>query len=629
MCGIFGILAHRPTAAVDRPRLDLTACLLEHRGPDHHAVFADDRVGLVHTRLALVDLDARSNQPFWSRSGRHCLVFNGEIYNFRELREELEVDGVAFRTRSDTEVLLESIIHCGLDAMLPRLEGMFAFGLYDAHEGSLTLARDRFGIKPLYVYDQDDAFIFASEVRALQPWIRFEPDMLSISSYLHGFGGPTSGYSLYKNVTIVPPGTVVVIRPGRRACYRRFWRVQDFWQPEEVARLSALKPRQIVDEVEERLFESVRMQLLADAPVGVLCSGGLDSSVITAMASRIHNNLAIFHANVVGPMSELDAATAVARHLKLDLKAIEVLDQDTIDTLPEVMLHYGHPFTYHPNSVPFLMVSKLVRSHNVKAILSGEGADECYIGYPWLIFDLREFLLGWPANVRTAYQLLRRGFRRMLGDRRADVPDDEPEAVARGLHNRFEADIDAEEIRADLQRKSGRRPTDQELVTLYQLGYHLRSLLHRNDALGMAASIEARFPFLDASLVRLAANIPYSTKVRFVPTALDKDHYFLRDKWVLRKVAARYLPRSLAQRKKRGFPIQVHQRMRIKPEFFNDSFVGDVFALSPREVDFLFRHANQELRLKLLHLDVWARVCLNGAPLDEVRARLQKCVALG
>ena len=137
-----------------------------------------------------------------SRSGtahaRYCLVFNGEIYNFRELRTELEADGVAFRTTSDTEVLLESIIHRGLDAMLPRLEGMFAFALYDTHEGSLTLARDRFGIKPLYVYDCDDAFAFASEIRALRPWIRFEPDVLSISSYLQGFGGPTSGHSFYR-----------------------------------------------------------------------------------------------------------------------------------------------------------------------------------------------------------------------------------------------------------------------------------------------------------------------------------------------------------------------------------------------------------------------------------------------
>jgi asparagine synthase (glutamine-hydrolysing) len=629
MCGIFGILAHGPAAAVDRSRLDLTACLLEHRGPDHHAVFADDRVGLVHTRLALVDLDARSNQPFWSQDGRYCLVFNGEIYNFRELRQELEADGVAFRTTSDTEVLLESVIRRGLDAMLPRLEGMFAFALYDTSENSLTLARDRFGIKPLYVYDQDDAFAFASEVRALRPWIRFEPDMLSISSYLQGFGGPTSGHSLYRNVAIVPPGTVVVVKPGRRGCYRRFWAVQDFWEAGEVERLRALNPRQIVDELEARLFESVRMQLLADAPVGVLCSGGLDSSLITAMAARVHDNLAIFHANVVGPMSELDAATAVARHLKLDLQAVNVRDEDSITTIPDVMLHYGHPFTYHPNSVPFLMVSTLVRDHKVKAILSGEGADECYVGYPWLIFNLRRFLLESPASVHSVYRLLRRGLKRVLGDRGPDVTEDEPIAVARALHNRFEADIDAEEIRIDLRRKSGRMLTDGELVTLDQLGYHLRTLLHRNDALGMAASIEARFPFLDALLVRLAVNMPYRTKVRFTPTALDRDHYFLRDKWALREVAARYLPPVLAQRKKRGFPTQAHQRMRITPEFFYDSFVADAFALSRREVDFLVRHANQDLRLKLLHLDVWARVCLNGAPPDEVKARLQKHVALG
>lgn len=217
--------------------------------------------------------------------------------------------------------------------------------------------------------------------------------------------------------------------------------------------------------------------------------------------------------------------------------------------------------------------------------------------------------------------------RHARGDRRADVPDDDT-AIVRGMHNRFEGEVDAEEIRGDLQRKSGRMPTDRELVTLYQLGYHLRTLLHRNDALGMAASIEARFPFLDAGLVRLAVNIPYSTKVRFAPTALDHDHYFLRDKWVLRQVAARYLPRSLAQRRKRGFPISAQQRMRIKPEFFNDSFVADVLALSPREIHFLARHASQDLRLKLLHLDVWARVCLHGTPPDEVRARIEKNVAL-
>jgi asparagine synthase (glutamine-hydrolysing) len=563
----------------------------------------------------------------WSRDGRYGLVFNGEIYNFKELRGALEADGVVFRTTSDTEVLLESILHSGIDAVLPRLEGMFAFALYDAIEGTLSLARDRFGIKPLYVVDGDDAFIFASEVRAMRPWLRLQPDMLSISSYLHGFGGPTSGRSMYRDVSIVPPGSVVVVTPGRRGCYRRFWRVQDFWQPEEVVRLGRSSPRQLVDEVEQRLFESVRMQLAADVPVGVLCSGGLDSSLIAAMASRIHNNLSIFHADIVGPMTEVDAATAVANHLKLHLETVAVHDQDSIDAIPEVIQHYGQPFTYHPNSVAFLMVSRLVHGHRVKAILSGEGADECYVGYPWLIFDIRESVLGASASLRSAYRLLRRGFSGQRGGSRDALSANEPCHVARALHNRFEVDIDAEEVREDLQRRTGRAPSNHDLVTLDQLGYHLRTLLHRNDSLGMAASIEARFPFLDSTLVGLAANLPYNAKVRLSPT-FESDHYFLRDKWVLRQVAARYLPRSLAQRKKRGFPVQAHQRIRIKPDFFNNGVVADAFALSQRELGFLLQHANQELRQKLLHLEVWARVCLDGVPPADMSARLQSCASL-
>ena len=627
MCGIFGVLSHKPGASADQAGLSRAMQLLAHRGPDHCAVFSDHRVGLVHTRLALVDLDARSNQPFWDAGGRYGLVFNGEIYNFRELRAELEADGVRFRTSSDTEVLLEAIRHRGLEATLPRLEGMFAFALYDKCEGSLTLARDRFGIKPLYIHEDDEAFVFASEVRALGSRVRLEPDVFSISAYLAGSGGPTSGRSFFKNVVIVPPGTVIVVTPGARASHRRFWATQDFWDPEEVERLRALGPGQLVDRVEECLFESVRKQLLADAPVGTLCSGGVDSSLVTAMAARLHSNLAIFHANVVGPTSEAEAARDVARHLKVDLMAVAISEEDNLDIMADVMLHYGQPFTYHPNSVPFLMVSKLVRENRVKAVLSGEGADECFVGYPWLIFNLREFLLGSPANLRAAYRLLNRGLRRALGRTGIEPSDVSSATIALGLQRRFETDLEDDDIRADVTRKmNGRKPTDDDLVTLSQLGYHLRTLLHRNDCLGMAASIEARFPFLDTALVRLAVNMPYGAKVRFSPAVRDRDHLFLRDKWVLRKVAERYLPRALAYRQKWGFPAHSHAHVQIEPTFVRDSFVADMFLLNAREADYLVRHSDQDLRMKLLHLEVWARLFLDGAPADDVRSWLRKWV---
>jgi asparagine synthase (glutamine-hydrolysing) len=629
MCGIFGILQHRPGRTPDRERLELTARLLQHRGPDHHAVFSDDGIGFAQTRLALVDLNPRSNQPFWDRTGRYCLVYNGEIYDFRELRMELETDGVVFRTTSDTEVLLEALIHRGVDKTLPRLEGMFAFAFYDTRNSSLILARDRFGIKPLYIYDGEDAFVFSSEIPAMRPWIPFEADTFSISAYLQGFGGPTSGFSFYKDIRIVPPGTVVTVFRGRRSDSRVFWPLESFWDPGETERLRGMRPSQIVDEVEERLVESVRMQLLADAPVGVLCSGGVDSSVITAIAARLHKNLAIFHADVVGPFSEHHAAATLARHLGLELKAVSVTDADNLDTLPEVMLHYGHPFTYHPNSVPFLMVSKLVRSHGVKGILSGEGSDESYIGYPWLIFDLRAFLFQWPRKAPgSAYRVLRDAMQRVLGRRPVRHRLEEAMAVVRGLHHRFEIEIEEERIRAEIKRKIGREPKPRELITLSQLGYHLRTLLHRNDCLGMAASIEARFPFLDTRLVRLAVNMPYSVKVRPSPTALERGHLFLRDKWVVRKVAERYLPPALAARKKRGFPIGAAARMRITPELFDNSFVANLFELDASETRYLIEQATQQLRLRLLHLDVWGRVCLEGVPPEDVRARLQKYVSL-
>jgi len=521
MCGIFGILQHKSGRVPDQHCVEISAALLHHRGPDHQEIYVDEGIGLAHTRLSLLDLNPRSNQPFWDRQGRYCLVYNGEIYNYRELRSELEEQGIEFKTTSDTEVLLECLIHHGVKATLPRLDGMFAFALYDRHERLLTVARDRFGIKPLYVYDQQDSFVFASEIAAMRPWIRFEPDLLSISSYLQGQQGPAKGFSFFKHIKIVAPGSLITVQRGGHAHYSRFFSLGDFWNAGEVERLKQLKPSQVVDEVEETLLKSVKTQLLADAPVGALCSGGVDSSIVVAMACRFHNNLAIFHADVVGRDSEHDAAAALAKHLRLDLKTVEVVDQDSIETMPEVMAHYGYPFTIHPNSVPFLMVSRLVRSNGVKAILTGEGSDECYIGYPWTIFSLRDFILRLPLRTyhifpRLMKLLLRGHYRGLISEIRTLSP--KPDRLYKpasyvsvpSLQNRFERELEYDEICGHIQRITGKPVDYKEMTCLDQMSYLLRTLLHRNDCLGMAASIESRFPFLDSRLVKLAVNITVS-----------------------------------------------------------------------------------------------------------------------
>jgi asparagine synthase (glutamine-hydrolysing) len=330
MCGIFGVLYHRNGIEPKRELLEASAGKLHHRGPDNYSIYSAENIGLVHTRLALLDLNPRSNQPFWDKSKRYCLVYNGEIYNFEELREDLQQKDIAFRTTSDTEVLLESILHYGIDQTLPKLEGMFAFALWDSVENTLTLALDRYGIKPLYIYEDSEKFIFSSEIKGMMPWLSLKPDFISISAFLQGSGGPTRDFCFFENIIRVKPGSKYVIGKGNTAVRESFFETGDFLQPEKIDRLKSLNPKQVVDEAEKLLLESVRKHLLADAPVGAFCSGGIDSSILMAMAAKFHSNLAIFHANVEGPFSEYDAALKLSKHLKLDLKVINVNDQDYI-----------------------------------------------------------------------------------------------------------------------------------------------------------------------------------------------------------------------------------------------------------------------------------------------------------
>lgn len=622
MCGIFGILHHKSTALPSQCLLAETARILRHRGPDGYGIYSDIGVGLVHTRLSLIDPNPRSNQPFWSKDGRYGLVYNGEIYNYMELREQLEKRNIRFRTTSDTEVLLEGLIHNDPLTFLPTLEGMFAFALYDKSEKSLVVARDRFGIKPLYLYDSDEMFLFSSEVKAMASYVKLEPDFFSISSYLQGFDGPTKNHTFFRNIKILPPGTVVKICAGQPAQYTSFFTVSDFWDDTQAEELRRLNPRTIIDQTEDLLLRSVQKHLIADVPVGALCSGGVDSSTVMAMATKFHNNLAIFHANVTGPESEYDAAFALAKHLKLDLKSVDVHQECSIENMPDVIEHYEHPFLYHPNSTPFLLVSQLVRDNGVKAVLSGEGADEDYLGYHYLANE--HPLRGYrkiPVYVRAFLQRIPK-IRAVIPNHNDDIKNFIPD-----LHNRFEILSDNETITQKVQRSARKNICHRDLRSLDLLHYHLRTLLHRNDCLGMAASVESRFPFLDHTLVRQAVNMPYHLKIH-LSWSLNKPFLFLEQKWVLRQVAARYLPPQLSFRDKRGFPANTFQRMRISPEYFVSSSVADLFELSHNEVRFLTDRADRQVMLKLLHLDVWSDMFLKRRSKEAIRDRLRRFITI-
>ena len=622
MCGIFGIFLHNESVTPNISNLETSANLLNHRGPDAKGTYHTAGIGLAHTRLSLVDLNPRSNQPFWDGSNRYCLVFNGEIYNFRELRAELEQQyQVKFLTSSDTEVLLYCLIHLGIKNTLPRLQGMFAFALYDSLEKTVVLGRDRFGMKPLYIYEDDSSILFTSEIKALRPWQSLDLDQFSISSYLSGFGGPTKGFTFYRKVQSVSPGSIITLKRNQPAHYDTYFEMTDFWDEDAIHSLNQLKPTQMVDRMDELLYNSVEKHMFADSPVGAFCSGGVDSSLLMAMASRMHNNLAIFHSNVLGSWSEHGAAVQLSKHLKLDLKTVEVSDQDFVDQIPNVMEHYEHPFTYHPNCAPFLMVSRLVQQHGVKGMLSGEGSDECFLGYPWL----------GRKKIVEAYHRMGVRLRNLVHA----IPnvgkiiwphEGNSKQVLKDLMNRCEIREESKHIDEVASGFSKGAISEGSKWTVDYLNYHLRTLLHRNDCMGMAASIEARFPFLDNEVVKTAVNMPYRYKLRFSPSVFEKAHPGIRDKWVIRKVADRYLPKSLSQRIKIGFWTTSFQRMEISPEYFRNSYVRDLFELTSGQMQDVVEQADQDLTLRLLHLDVWQHVCVHNQPKEASFDKLRKYI---
>jgi asparagine synthase (glutamine-hydrolysing) len=615
MCGIFGILFKNRQAIPETEKMETSIQLFKHRGPDDKGYFIDSGIGLGHVRLSLLDLSERGKQPFWSDDGRYCIVYNGEVYNFKGLRIELEELGYTFKSTTDTEVVLKCFIEFKPEEAFKKLKGMFAFALYDTIEKKLLIVRDRYGIKPLYVYNDDNAFAFSSEIEALKPWIKLEDDPHNIISFMLGFEFPTLNSCYFKNLQTLAPGTITTIKIGEEPKFQRAYKLTDMMDPAESEKLDSMTAIQSVDYLDALLTEAVKQMLFADAEVGALCSGGVDSSIIMAIAAKQHDNLAIFHADVKGPNSEYDAAKTLADHLNLDLRSTEVTDQDFIDLMPEVTFHYGHPFIYHPNSIPFLMVTKLVKKFNVKAVLSGEGADECFLGYqgiaqePFLKFYKRQ-ILKLASMIKKIPQF---GHYLYFGsDGNADL--------VRGMLNKFECEIEYQEI--DNEYKRIKKDLDLNVRSLHWLAYHLRTLLHRNDCLGMASSIEARFPFLDEDVVKAAINLPHNRKIRFSITTFEKSHPLLRDKWIVRKLADRYIPKKLSRRRKLGFPTTAIKRMNISKSYFRNSFVEEYLTLSRPVLNYLYEHSNQTMKLRLLFLDVWGQVCLNSSSIESVKEKL-------
>lgn len=586
MCGFAGFFGMNPPGQPESV-LRAMADALQHRGPDDSGVWFDARagIGFGHRRLAIVDLTPAGHQPMVSPCGRYVLAYNGEIYNHPDLRAELEAEGGAFawRGHSDTETLLAALRHWGVEGALRRVNGMFAFALWDAWERTLVLARDRIGEKPLYYGRCGETFLFGSELKALRahPAWQGEVDRDALAAFLR-FGYVPAPCSIFRGVKKLPPAHYVVVRDGGRVageprCYWDLARVAE--EGERAARGDA---RELQEELEALLRDAVRRRMMSDVPLGAFLSGGYDSTAVTALmqaqGDRPVRTFSIgFHEEA---FDEARHAKAVARHLGTEHTELYVTPAEALAVIPKLPEIYDEPFA-DSSQIPTYLVSALARRH-VTVALSGDGGDELFCGYTrytlgyrvWRVLRrlplalrraLAEVLRRLPGRALDAAQrhLLPRRLRLpALGDRlpklAAVLEHRDGAAFYRSLVSHWkqpEAVVPGAREPVTVLDAHGCRPRlpdfRAEMMWLDQMTYLPDDILTKVDRASMAVSLEARVPLLDHRVVEFAWRVPMALKYR------DG-----QGKWLLRQVVYRYVPRELMERPKMGFGVPIEEWLR-------------------------------------------------------------------
>lgn len=641
MCGFCGIaLPDGSRRRLDRDLIERMNRTIAHRGPDGDGIFLAPGIGLGHRRLSIVDPELGA-QPMSVQNGAVQMVYNGEVYNHPALMPELQAAGVQYRTHCDTETILHLYERDGRD-MPKRLRGMFAFAIWDARSRELLLARDRLGVKPLYyVLTDDGALYFASEIKALlaSGAVRAALNTRAFPDYLanHGTGGDET---LFEGVRRLPPGHTLVWRDGS-VQIDRFWSLS--FSP---AAIDRRPDRVLVDEYRERFRESVRLRLMADVPLGMFLSGGIDSASITAMMSTLVDEpIKTFSvAFAEREANELAYARLVAGRYHTDHHEVVVTPEQFFDALPSLVWHEDEPIA-HPSSIALNFVSRLA-AERVKVVLTGEGSDETLGGYGRYRYTVWNMALGrllqrisgslgrrvggalvdrLPRGSRAQSRLRRTALTRpatfdalyfdnfAVFDRRAikallapavreSLGDVDPYAEAHRLLRMTDAG-------SDLNRLLG--------VDLFT---YLHELLMKQDQMSMAASIESRVPFLDHPLVEFTATLPERLKLRGRTT-----------KWVLREAMRDYLPAEILSRSKMGFPVPIGRWFRNEYRGIVDEYVlGERSAarelFDPAYVNAVvqehltgFRDHSERL-WALVNVEIWHRIFIDGESPDQIGA---------
>ena len=563
MCGLAGFAA---TSSGDLGRDVRRMCdAIVHRGPDDSGewIDAESGVALGFRRLAIIDLSAAGHQPMFSASGRYVATLNGEIYNFEALRAELPA--IAYRGHSDTEVMLAAFDAWGVEEAVKRFNGMFAIAVWDREARRLYLVRDRMGVKPLYYGFAGSAFVYASELKAIRRHPAFDPriDRGAVSLYLRFLYIPAP-FSIYEGIAKVMPGTIVTYDPAtRRVETTVYWSARDAAMRGAAERFDGSED-DAAREVETLLRDAIRLRMIADVPLGVFLSGGIDSSLVTAlMQAESRTPVRTF---TIGfrdaAYDEAPFAKAVARHLGTEHTELYMSERDALDVIPKLASMYDEPFA-DSSQIPTHLVAMLARRH-VTVTLSGDGGDELFGGYTRYFIGQRLLrALRWvPSAVRPAagraLQMLspqawdRLLFRARVGGRIHKVArmlkSNDLDAMYFELVSHWPNIVrDAPDRAAPVTVRSEWPPLAsfiERMMYFDQISYLPDDILAKVDRASMAVSLEAREPLLDYRLVELSWRLPPSMKVRGG-----------RGKHILRRVLDRYVPSSMIDRPKMGFGI--------------------------------------------------------------------------
>jgi asparagine synthase (glutamine-hydrolysing) len=585
MCGIAGFVQFKPGMPLKKQALEEMTETLHHRGPDEKGFYMKGPVGLGMTRLSIVDVQGGS-QPISNERGSVWVVFNGEIYNQLELRNQLETAGHRFSTKSDTEVIVHAYEEYG-DAFIGKLRGMFAFALWDETFQKLLLVRDHMGVKPLYYTTADGSLIFGSEIKALLsvPTVTRQVDTKQILTLMTLQYVPSPD-TLLKGIRKIPAAHYLICQKGRMLV-RPFWELSHLNPIPDEKEITKEKHNGWVEEIQQRFFTSVKEQLMADVPLGAFLSGGLDSSLVVAsMTHQTHRPVKTYSVGFANErdFNELKYSRKVSRYLKSQHREIMVDARMLNDLIPKLVKYQDDP-VIDPASLPTFVVSLFARQE-VKVVLTGEGADELFGGYRRYAFDQlsgkARSLPGWLKNLvpfltgglkdpyHQAWQALQKEdlVKRHLAWSRLSLESTLKELAGEKLlyemeHSKVEESIER------IFESAEPYGFDNFNVMLYMdmKTWLPDDLLNKVDRMSMAASLEARVPYLDHRLVEFAFSLPSSMKLRGGVS-----------KYILKRAAQKYLPKDIIYRQKKGFavPLGPWFRKELKP-LLVDTFHSEKF----------------------------------------------------